>query len=260
MPHTIIITSEDILHHAKLFCKIPEILEKIVASKIIEDAAAKASIKAETEELQEAADEFRLMNQLRSAEHTWVWLEKYSLSLDDFEEIVYTNVISEKLVEYLFADKIEPYFFENQLNYAGVVMYEVVLDDEDLAMELFYAITEGEMSFYDVAHQYIQDTELQRSGGYRGILRRKDLKPEISAAVFAAKPPQVLKPIVTSQGMHLILVEEIIEQKLDENLRSQIMSDLSSEWLKQEIEEVEVVKQVVSDSLNSHPNSFSLED
>jgi parvulin-like peptidyl-prolyl isomerase len=69
------------------------------------------------------------------------------------------------------------------------------------------------MSFHEVAYQYIQDTSLRRSRGYRGIVRRKDLKPEISAAVFAAKPPQLLKPIVTSSGVHLILVEEIIQPR-----------------------------------------------
>ena len=118
-------------------------------------------------------------------------------------------------------------------------MYEVVLDDEDLAIELFYGIQEGEMSFYEVAHQYIQDTELRRKGGYRGIVRRKELKPEISAAVFAAKPPQVLKPIVTSSGVNLILVEEIIQPELDAKLGSQIMFNLFDEWLQQQIEQVE---------------------
>jgi parvulin-like peptidyl-prolyl isomerase len=106
-----------------------------------------------------------------------------------------------------------------------------VLEDEDLAMELFYSIQEGEMSFYDVAHKYIEDKELRRKGGYRGILSRKDLKPEISAAVFAATPPEVLKPIVTSKGVHLILVEEIIERKLDNWLRNKIATDLFNEWV-----------------------------
>jgi parvulin-like peptidyl-prolyl isomerase len=110
-------------------------------------------------------------------------------------------------------------------------MHEVVLEDEDLAMELFYSIQEGEMSFYDVAHKYIEDKELRRKGGYRGILYRKDLKPEISAAVFAATPPEVLKPIVTSKGVHLILVEEIIERKLDNWLRNKIATDLFNDWV-----------------------------
>ena len=157
------------------------------------------------------------------------------------KSFVYINVLSGELAQHLFADKVEAFFVEHQLDYAGVVMYEVVLDDEDLAMELFYGIQEGEMSFYDVAHQYIQDTELRRKGGYQGIVRRKELKPEISAAVFAAKPPQILKPIVTSSGVHLILVEETIIPELNNKLRYQILSDLFAGWLKQQIEQFKVI-------------------
>jgi parvulin-like peptidyl-prolyl isomerase len=242
MLQPITVTNEDILQQVKLSCKIPEIVEQIVTRKVIIAAAEEAGIKIEVEELQKAADQIRLANKIDSADDTWKWLDKHGLSLDDFEEIAYISLISGKLVKHLFADKVEPYFFENQLDYVGVVMYEVILDDEDLALELFYGIKEGEMSFYDVAHKYIQDTELRRKGGYQGIIKRKELKPEISAGVFTAKPPQVLKPIVTSKGLHLILVEEIIQPQLDNKLRNQILTDLFNEWIKRQMKEVEVVK------------------
>ncbi|MEH1938150.1 MAG: peptidylprolyl isomerase [Nostoc sp.] len=242
MSQPITITNEDILNQVKLSCKTPEIIEEIVNRKVITSAAEEAGIKIETEELQKAADLLRLMNKLTSADDTWEWLEKHGLSLDDFEEMVYNTVISGKLAAHLFANKVEPYFFEQQLDYTGVVMYEVVLDDEDLALELFYAIQEGEMSFYDVAHKYIQEIELRRKGGYLGIVRRQDLKPEISAAIFAANPPQLLKPIVTSKGIHLILVEELIQPDLNEKLRRNIISDLFSEWLKRQFEQSEVIQ------------------
>ncbi|TRU82474.1 MAG: peptidylprolyl isomerase [Microcystis novacekii Mn_MB_F_20050700_S1] len=87
------------------------------------------------------------------------------------------------------------------------------------------------MSFYNVTDKYIEDKELGRKGGYRGILSRKDLKSEISAAVFAATPPEVLKPIVTSKGVHLILVEEILQPELNDQLRFQIWSELLGEWV-----------------------------
>jgi parvulin-like peptidyl-prolyl isomerase len=248
MSQAITITNTDILQQIKLSCKIPEIIEQIVTHQIVTNAAKEAGINVETEELQEAADIFRLVNKLNSAEDTWVWLEKHGLSIDNFEEMVYTSVLFGKLSQNLFVDKIEPYFFEHQLEYAGVVMYEVVLDDEDLALELFYAVQEGEMSFYDVAHKYIEDTELRRKGGYLGTLRRKDLKPELSAAVFSATPPQLLKPIVTSKGIHLIFVEEIVQPQLDNILRQQIITDLFDAWIKQKIEQVELVKKFDSDS------------
>jgi parvulin-like peptidyl-prolyl isomerase len=235
------VSPEEIIYQLKISCQIPSVLEEIATRKIIASTAQKIGIKVELEELQQAADNLRLINNLRRADETLAWLQKHCLSVDEFEEVAHISVLSSKLAQHLFADKVEPFFVEHQLDYAQVVMYEVVLDDEDLAMELFYAIAEGEMSFPEVAHQYIQDTELRRSGGYRGILHRKNLKPEISAAVFAATPPQILKPIVTSSGAHLILVEELIQPKLDDTVRHKILSDLFAAWLKQELEQAEMV-------------------
>lgn len=231
MSQSVTITAEDILKQVKLSLQIPDLIQSIVSRQIITDAATEAGITVDNEELQQAADTLRLLQKLRGVQETFAWLEKHHLSVDDLEEIAYITVISEKLMTHLFAEKVEPYFYENQLDYAGVVMYEVVLEDEDLAMELFYSIQEGEMSFYDVTHQYIQDVELRRQGGYRGILSRKDLKSEISSAVFAATPPEVLKPIVTSKGVHLILVEEILQPELNDQLRFQIGSELFGEWV-----------------------------
>ncbi|OPH10513.1 peptidylprolyl isomerase [Cylindrospermopsis raciborskii] len=231
MLQSITITAEDILKQVKLSLQIPDLIQSIVSHRIITDAATEAGITVDNEELQEAADTIRLFQKLHSAQETFGWLEKHHLSIDDLEEIAYFTTISQKLMTYLFANKVEPYFYENQLNYAGVVMHEVVFQDEDLAMELFYSIQEQEISFYDVAHKYIKDKELRRKGGYRGILSRKDLKSEISAAVFGTTPPETLKPILTSNGIHLILVEEIIQAELNDQLRYQIGSDLFVEWV-----------------------------
>ena len=241
---TITITKEDILHQIKLSRKIPEMVEEIVNRKIIASAAEEAGIEITTGELQKAADQMRVMSQLKDAQATWAWLEKYGLSLNDFEEIVYITLLSQKLTTHLFKDRVEPYFYEHQLDYAGAIIYEIILDDEDEAIELFYEIQEGEVSFSEAAQQCIQDTELRRKGGYRGQVYRTDMKPEVSAAVFAANPPAILKPIITSDGIYLVLVEEIIKPELDKNLRLKIMLDLFAEWLKQQKEQVQVVSHI----------------
>ncbi len=242
MSQAMTITGEDILHQVKLEWKIPELISGIVARKIITSAAEQAGIEVETEELQQEADRIRLTKQLDSIDKTTAWLEKHGLSLDDFEENIYISSISNKLAQHLFADKVEAYFFEHQLDYLGAIINEVVLDDEDLAIEIFYAIQEGEMSFYDVAHEYIQEPELRRTGGYRGIVHRQDMKRSISAAVFAAKPPEIIEPIITNSEVHLILVEEIIKPQLDDTLRSQIVDNLFSNWLNQQIAEVKTIR------------------
>jgi parvulin-like peptidyl-prolyl isomerase len=244
MPQTITVTQEDIFHQVKLSCNIPQTIEKIIERKIIISAVEEAGIQVTKEELQQAANQMRVISQLKDAEATWAWLEKYGLSLDDFEEIVHITLISKKLINHLFADQVEPYFYEHQLDYAGAVIYEITLDDEDEAIELFYEIHEGDISFFEAAQQYIQDMELRRKGGYRGQVNRTEMKPEVSAAVFAAMPSQLLKPIVTADAVYLVLVEEIIKLELDKKLRQKIMLDLYYDWLGQQMEQVQVVSHI----------------
>ena len=84
MSEPITITQEDILQQIKLSCKIAELVEQIVNRKVIITAAEEAGIKVEVEELQKAADFLRLTNDMTSANDTWKWLEKNSLSFSNY--------------------------------------------------------------------------------------------------------------------------------------------------------------------------------
>ncbi|MBD6615946.1 peptidylprolyl isomerase [Komarekiella sp. 'clone 1'] len=244
MTNFFIFSDVDIIQQIKLSCQIPDIIEAIATRKIIADSADKAGIKIEKGELQQSADNIRLNKKLIKSEDTWIWLQKHYLSLDEFKELARINLLSEKLANYLFAKQVEPFFFEHQLDYAASVTYEVVLDDEDLAWKLFYALQENKISFPEIARQYIQDPELRRVGGYCGIQHRSNFRPEIAAYVFAAHPPQILKPMITQEGIYLIWVEEIIQPQLNEPLRCKILGDLFSAWLKQQLEEVKILVQL----------------
>ena len=57
-------------------------------------------------------------------------------------------------------------------------------------------------------------------------------------AIFAAKPPQLIKPVITAVGVHLIQVAEIIEPKLDERLHQQILIELFERWLAEKMIEI----------------------
>ena len=46
---------------------------------------------------------------------------------------------------------------------------------------------------------------------------------------------------MTSKGVHLILVEEILQPELNDQLRFQIGSELFGEWIINQIESVSVV-------------------
>jgi parvulin-like peptidyl-prolyl isomerase len=225
------ITTEDILEQLKISRKIPEIMEQIVTRRIVQAEANNIGIKVEIPELQDAADLFRANNRLISAKITQQWLEINQLSLDEFETIIHLELLSDKLKNAVLADKVEQYFYQQQLDFDRVAMYEVILDDKELATELYYAIREGEIRFPDVAAKYIKDPELKRKGGYLGKMGRKDLSQGLRSIFSITSYPQVIKPISTAKGFHLIWVEEIIKATLDESTYQEIQSQLFTEFL-----------------------------
>ncbi|MGB3759103.1 MAG: peptidylprolyl isomerase [Rivularia sp. (in: cyanobacteria)] len=226
------ISTSEIIHQLKLSCQIPDIVEAIATQTVITQAAKEARIEVTEAELQQEGDKLRLDKKLATAKDTWGWLNRNHLSVQNFEELVRNSLISKKLADRLFSPQVEKFFYENRINYEAAVTYEVILEDRDLALELFYAFEEGEITFSEISRLYIQEPELRRASGYQGVRHRKDFRPEVAAAVFAANPPQILKPVTSSKGIYLIWVEEIIKPELEEDLRQQIIDELFTGWLK----------------------------
>ena len=249
MSNVLSISPTEVIHYLKMSCQIPDVIEGIVTRKIIVETASREGITVEEEELQQEGDRLRFAKKLVKASDTWAWLQIHRLSLDEFEKLVYYNVLSTKVALHLFKDNIEAFFYQNQLNFVKAVTYEVLLDDYDLALELFYALEENELTFQEIAREYIPNPELRRAGGYQGVRQRKDFRPEIAAAVFAATPPKIIKPIVTPKGVYLIWVEEIIQPELNQLLREQIVTDLFNAWLKQQITHTQINIQLEDESV-----------
>jgi parvulin-like peptidyl-prolyl isomerase len=228
---------DSVVSEAKMSGKVSELIRGAARRQIITEQAQKVGIKPTEEEVQLAADRFRTVSQLETAKDTLEWLQAHFLSVEDLEQIVTYQLITEKLTHHLFADRVEHFFYQNLLEYSSAIIYEVVLVDRDLAMEIFYCLQEEDLNFAEVAHQYIVDPELNRRGGYLGTINRKQLRPEISAAVFAAKPPQLIEPVVTAVGTHLIYVEEIIQPQLDD-LYQHILMEMFDRWLEPQIAKI----------------------
>jgi parvulin-like peptidyl-prolyl isomerase len=230
-----IVNTQDLLHQIKVTGKIPELLHGIFQQRVLEVAAQELKLEISEEEIQKGADQFRVANRLETVPATQKWLDDRMLSMEDFEQLITTNLLAPKIAQKMFFDQSAPYFYQHVLDYASAVIYEIVVTDENLAFELFHAIQEGDMTFGEAAKAYGQDLESQRRGGYVGTVMRQSMSPEVSAAVFAAESSEVLEPIVVGSQVHLILAEEVIKPALTPELQEQIMWQLFQGWLQEQI-------------------------
>jgi parvulin-like peptidyl-prolyl isomerase len=230
-----IVSNQDLLHQIKITGKIPELLHGILQQRVLEAAAQELKLEISETEIQQGADQFRVANRLETVAATQQWLDDRLLSMEDFEQLITTNLLAPKIAQKMFFDQTAPYFYQHVLDYASAVIYEIVVDNENLAFELFHAIQEGDMTFGEAAKSYGQDLESQRRGGYVGTVMRQEMIPAVSAAVFAAESPKILKPIVVGSQVHIIFVEEVSKPVLTPELQEQIMWQLFQRWLQEQI-------------------------
>jgi len=226
---------DEIVSFLKKSLQFKEVCQAILTQRIIDRAAQTRDLIISPEEIQAEADRARRDLRLERSSDTISWLDDQQITVEDWEAGIYDRLLTHKLVEVLFGQQVEGFFAENRLDFEQVLLYQIVVPYEQLAREVFYQIEEREVSFYEAAHIYDVDSARRARCGYEGTLYRGNLKPEIAAVVFGAAPGEVVHPVQTEQGFHLLLVEEFISAQLTSEVRDDILKTMFREWLTGEL-------------------------
>ena len=136
----------------------------------------------------------------------------------------------------LFAKEVESFFLKNNQNFEQIIFYQIIVDSQKLAQELYYQIEEGEISFYDAAHLYDIDDKRRQKCGYEGKVYRCSIEADIAAIVFTTIPSQLIGPVKTDQGYHLLMVEEFISAELSPEKYQEILNNMFQQWLAAELD------------------------
>ena len=221
---------DEVLISAKFSGKI-QFIDAAIDAALIRQAAEQRGIEVSDDELQQAADDFRLANDLNDAEATETWLAARHLSFEEWESALEDQAIAQKLRIALTEGHVEQYFAEQRLLFDSALLAHLVVREEDLARELRAQIVEDEADFHALAHRYSLDSGTKLAGGYSGQMTRADMDAAVEAAVFGAQHGAVLGPFKNDDGWELIKVESIQPAKLDDSMRAKIKSRLFEEWL-----------------------------
>ncbi|UIE40349.1 peptidylprolyl isomerase [Leptodesmis sichuanensis A121] len=229
------ISPEELVSFLKKNLQYQEVRLGVLQQAIVNRAAAARGIEVDQPEIQAEADRQRRERHLERAADTLAWLSNQQITAEEWEAGIRDRLLTQKLIENLFGNEVESYFVQNRLDFDQVVLYQIIVPYEQLATELFYQIEESEISFFEAAHLYDIDPNRRQYCGYEGKLYRWSLKPEIAAVVFAADPRQIIPPVQTEQGFHLLRVEEFITAQLTPETRQEILQRLFREWLNGEL-------------------------
>ena len=230
-----LIEADEIVSDLKYTLRFRAVCDSVLHQKIINQAAASRNLILTDEEVQEAVDSLRLEMRLEKASDTLAWLEKQGISPEDWEVGIRDRLLSKKLRNHLFEGDVERHFNENRLQFDKVLLYQIVVEHFELAQELFYQIEESEISFFEAAHHYDLDAGRRDRCGYEGLVARQGLPATISAALFNTSPGELVGPVQTEVGYHLMFCKAVLSGELTDEVRESILDSLFREWLAGEL-------------------------
>jgi parvulin-like peptidyl-prolyl isomerase len=232
------ISSESVTSFLKKNFTMKDICRQILSQDIINRTAREKGIVVEPLEIQREADRMRRQKRLEKASQTFAWLTEEMITPDDWEEGIKDRILRQKLAQALFAEEAQKHFAQNRLDFEQVLLYQMVVSYERLALELLYQIEEEEISFYEAAHLYDIDEKRRYQCGCEGKLHRFSLHPKISALIFSSPAGQVLGPVKTDLGYHLFKTEEFVKAELTPQVHQEIIDKLFESWLQGELNHI----------------------
>ncbi len=112
-------------------------------------------------------------------------------------------------------DEVKAFYEEHKDEFvapANARAKHILVDEEEKALELKAAIEAGELEFEAAAKDNSKCPSAQQ-GGDLGQFGKGQMVPEFDQAVFAAKAGDLLGPVKTQFGYHLIKVEDVTEDQ-----------------------------------------------
>ncbi|WGS65576.1 foldase protein PrsA [Marinitoga aeolica] len=162
--------------------------------------------------------EDRLKQYLREALST----EEYYKYIDS----TIGNVTDKELDEY-----IKNNFEDIKLRNEKVLTKHILVTDEATANKILNEIESGKITFEDAAKKYSIDTQSAKNGGSIDWVAKNQVVPEYFNAAFKAKVGEIVGPVKSNYGYHIIKVEgkKVYNTIDDIKSDSELMKNLKSE-------------------------------
>lgn len=236
-----------------------QILNQMIQVELLRQGADDLGVEVTDEDVAEQRSEIedRLEEQGTDLETA---MEQQGLDEEDLEEELETAALQQKVVAELTSDDevsdedVAQYFEDNPQEFETAQARQIVTETEEEAQQALERVEGGE-DFAAVAEDVSIDDRTASEGGDLGEVSRSDLQmqPALAEAIFeTAEPGELVGPIETQQGWHVIEVTERtqdeladVEGQIRQNLVTQAENEALTQWLDEQVQNAEV--EVVAD-------------
>ncbi|AFZ00981.1 peptidylprolyl isomerase [Calothrix sp. PCC 6303] len=232
-------TDAEILAYLRHSAKFAEIAHAAEREALILASCDRMGIKVSDDEWQAAGDAFRMERKLWGNPETIAWLDQQRIDVEEWSAGVKIELLENKLKEHLFGALVDASYISDRNNYRRVALSQILVPELPTAQKIVQMLREENVSFAALALEYSKGKQSQKNAGFVGIRYLVELLPEVTEAIENIKEGEIIDPVQTKLGYHILRVEKWFPTELNQAVREQIMDSLFESWL-QKLENGEV--------------------
>ena len=234
------VTVEDLIFHLKMDLG-QSVVESAIHERLLKTPSDEMGISIDEDALQKAADDFRRMNGLISAQETFDWLADSGLSVVDLERKLEYDLICDQIISRVATeDAIQGIFLENISGFQRAKIGIIVVERKKTANDIIDQLVKGEADFVELALKHSILKDVGKNGGYMGNVYRNELPYAVDEAVFDEDAPMLVGPVEAGGNFFVVNIFEKANADLDETAREICRRMLFDEFLRERSLEVGV--------------------
>lgn len=239
-----------------------EVLNNLIANKIVELEAKKQKVSVTKDEIEAEYKDY--VDQYGGEESFKQLLSSYNMDVEDVKKDIKNYLLTKKVMEDyvdIKDDELKSYFEENKDSYNQAEQVEashILVDDEKTAKEVIKKLNDGE-DFAKLAKEYSTDTGTKDKGGYLGYFGRGEMVEAFENAAFSMKVGSISsEPVKTDFGYHIIKVTdkkevkeakfEDVKDKVYQDLLEQKVNEQYTKWLSEKMDEYKIENKLSGDN------------
>ena len=230
--HTV--TAEGLISLLAGYQMLPRLLVELIIDRAL------APIKCTPQEIANHYQQFCQNNQLTTETARLTWLERYSMSPEQLENVATRGLKIEKFKQAHWGQKLESYFLERKSQLDKVIYSLIRTEEREVAQELYFRLQEGEQTFAELA-KHSQGPEAQ-TYGLIGPVELSQIEPSLAKILLASQPGQLWPPFSTGKGALLVRLEKFISAQLDQPMRQKLLNELFADWLQEQLKGLDSVR------------------
>ncbi|MEM6401597.1 MAG: peptidylprolyl isomerase [Cyanobacteria bacterium P01_D01_bin.116] len=239
-----LISVKQAVEYLQISGKLGQFIRDILRQDVIEqEIACREEIELSPALTEQAIIDFRLKNQLSDQQKFQDWLNSSGTDYGTFHSTVAFGFKLEKLKSLVAEPKLAEYFIERKVFLDRVVLSRIIVDNRELAEELYTQIEEG-TGFEQLAREYsLSDDKIVN--GMMGPVSRGTMPDKLRSAVDIASAGDILGPVELEERYGLFRVEQLLPASLeDTQLKQALQNELFEKWLAEKIQKLTVKLQV----------------